>query len=363
MPPAQGLQQTDSSNEWPWDLKEGRCLGLKLWAVLIAVGLLAAAAKQASAANVNPAGDDAAVQSATYSTGQSGGKLKWLPQRPDSAASESNVNPVGYTAPAASPRPVRTAQNEPTKANRALSDPFGDKKVMPPPAPPEKLGADLQQMPLEPKPQGSLPGLSVEEPPVMEKPSPVQKPSASEQPYVAPHGSGPFTPLKPLKADLKQSTLGGESQYEFKEGCPSPKDLKPIRELTTNIVPSEGELPHDCPLGNAKFEERQFASITYAWTASGLCHKPLYFEDVQLERYGHMAGPWVQPFASAAHFFLTVPILPYKMGLETPNECMYTLGYYRPGDCAPYLFDPIPLSVRGTLFEAGAWAGACAAFP
>jgi len=60
-----------------------------------------------------------------------------------------------------------------------------------------------------------------------------------------------------------------------------------------------------------------------------------------------MAGPWVQPLASAANFFLTFPILPYKMGLEMPNECIYTLGYYRPGDCAPYLFDPLPISVRG----------------
>ena len=76
-----------------------------------------------------------------------------------------------------------------------------------------------------------------------------------------------------------------------------------------------------------------------------------------------MLGPWVQPFASATNFFLTVPILPYKMGLEVPDECMYSLGYYRPGDCAPYLFDPIPLSVRGTLFEAGAWVGGVAAFP
>jgi hypothetical protein len=76
-----------------------------------------------------------------------------------------------------------------------------------------------------------------------------------------------------------------------------------------------------------------------------------------------MAGPWVQPFASAANFFCTIPILPYKMGLELPNECVYTLGYYRPGDCAPYLFDPLPLSVRGMFFEAGTWVGACALFP
>jgi hypothetical protein len=152
-------------------------------------------------------------------------------------------------------------------------------------------------------------------------------------------------------------------QYSLKEGCPSPKDLKHISDLSTNITPSEGDLPGDCPLGNEVFRSRSFAPLTYTWTASQLCHKPLYFEDVQLERYGHMAGPWVQPVASAVNFFATFPILPYKMGLELPNECVYTLGYYRPGDCAPYLFDPLPLSVRGMFFEAGAWVGSCALFP
>lgn len=151
----------------------------------------------------------------------------------------------------------------------------------------------------------------------------------------------------------------------LKPGCPSPKDKEfhRVRDMDTTIVPSEGELPNECPLGDDVFQGRCFAPITYTWTASQLCHKPLYFEDVQLERYGHMAGPWVQPFASAANFFLTFPILPYKMGLELPNECVYSLGYYRPGDCAPYLFDPLPISVRGLFFEAGAWVGACAAFP
>ena len=114
-------------------------------------------------------------------------------------------------------------------------------------------------------------------------------------------------------------------------------------------------MPHDCPLGEAVFQPRAFAPLTYTWTASGLCHKPLYFEDVQLERYGHTWGPWLQPFMSGADFFLTVPILPYKMGLEPPNECLYTLGYYRPGNCAPYLIDPLPLSVRAAFFEATAW--------
>jgi hypothetical protein len=180
-------------------------------------------------------------------------------------------------------------------------------------------------------------------------------------PYYAPKEPRPANGKKKGGGSLGPSLSPRPTEIE--EPCPSPKDLKPVHELNTNITPPEGELPRDCPLGNDTFRPRKFLPITYTWTASGLCHKPLYFEDVQLERYGHMAGPWVQPLASGAHFFMTIPILPYKMGLEPPNECIYALGFYRPGDCAPYLFDPIPISVRGMAFEAGAWVGGIYAFP
>ena len=56
--------------------------------------------------------------------------------------------------------------------------------------------------------------------------------------------------------------------------------------------------------------------LTYTWTASALCHKPLYFDDEHLERYGHMLGPWLQPIVSHGRFFVNVLILPYEMGLE-----------------------------------------------
>ena len=38
---------------------------------------------------------------------------------------------------------------------------------------------------------------------------------------------------------------------------------------------------------------------------------PLYFEDPQLERYGHSFPPCCQPLISGAHFFTRLPILPY----------------------------------------------------
>jgi hypothetical protein len=55
--------------------------------------------------------------------------------------------------------------------------------------------------------------------------------------------------------------------------------------------------------------------------------------------------------------------MPYILGVETPNECVYTLGYYRPGSCAPYTLDPLPISVRGMLFQGAAVTGFVLAMP
>jgi hypothetical protein len=311
---------------------------LRRWdlAVLVAIGFLVSSAS-------------AEVDSSTFSTGRSGGRLKWLSQRPASVENATGVTATGYTSPSA-PQPLRIAQNQDSKPlPKAFSDPFDESKKNTP-APAKELGKEVTpQLPTEAKPQESLPAIVPEEP------------AAAEKPYIIPETPSP-SPAQPKPAKKEPSPPVSEREFEpkqhdFSEGCPSPKDLKQISELTTNITPAEGELPHDCPLGNATFQPRSFSPVTFHWTASALCHKPLYFEDVQLERYGHMGGPLLQPLASATNFFLTFPILPYKMGLETPNECMYTLGYYRPGDCSPYLFDPLPLSVRGALFEAGAWVG------
>ena len=106
------------------------------------------------------------------------------------------------------------------------------------------------------------------------------------------------------------------------------------------------DYPCECRLEGETFEPRRFASTTFTWKAAGYCHKPLYFEDWLLERYGHSHGGLADPFVSAAHFFVTLPVLPYKMGVELPWECVYPLGYYRPGDCAPGWYRPCR-SARG----------------
>ncbi len=125
------------------------------------------------------------------------------------------------------------------------------------------------------------------------------------------------------------------------------------------FVTAYWNLPAECPLPGDNYALRDFTMITYTWTASALCHKPLYFENVSLERYGHSAGPGRQPLLSAAHFFGSVILLPYNLRLYPPTECQYALGYYEPGDCAPWLVHAFPLSKRAALgelsFALGLW--------
>ncbi len=111
------------------------------------------------------------------------------------------------------------------------------------------------------------------------------------------------------------------------------------------------ELPSECQLPNIAFKGRHWLPMQMTWRAPDLCHKPLYFEEVNLERYGHTAGPFAQPLVSSAHFFFNIAALPYKMGIHPPNECQYALGYYRPGNCAPWIIPPVPLSLRGAMLE------------
>ena len=117
------------------------------------------------------------------------------------------------------------------------------------------------------------------------------------------------------------------------------------------------DYPCECLLEGETFQPRRFASTTMTWKAAGYCHKPLYFEDWELERYGHSRGMFLDPFIAGAHFFVTLPILPYKAGMQAPWECVYPLGYYRPGSCAPWTVPAVPYSARGFAVQGATVTG------
>ncbi|TWU16759.1 hypothetical protein Poly21_39650 [Allorhodopirellula heiligendammensis] len=159
--------------------------------------------------------------------------------------------------------------------------------------------------------------------------------------------------------DLAYENAIIRTEFGSKEELP----LNQLSEADLAYISQNWGLPTECLIEQVAYTSRQWTPTTMTYAASNLCHKPLYFEEVNLERYGHTAGPLAQPIISSAHFFLNIAVLPYKMGVHSPHECQYALGYYRPGNCAPWIIPPVPLSVKGAWYQATAITGTALLVP
>lgn len=89
------------------------------------------------------------------------------------------------------------------------------------------------------------------------------------------------------------------------------------------------------PLPESGVDRGNWDYATEYWAAANTFSHPRYFEDRMLERHGHERFPALQPMISGAHFFGTVPLMPYLMTVSHPCDCEYTLGYLRSGSCVP----------------------------
>ena len=139
-------------------------------------------------------------------------------------------------------------------------------------------------------------------------------------------------------------------------------DHRPMTSLGVNIALPSGKVPAGAsrvvllaePLaGNMP---RPWPTKVYQWEAAATRHQPLYFEEINAERYGYSCNWVFQPFVSTAHFFGTIPALPYLKATNCPSECQYTLGHYRAGSCPPYQFHCWPVDCLGGAVEAGSIA-------
>ncbi len=83
-----------------------------------------------------------------------------------------------------------------------------------------------------------------------------------------------------------------------------------------------------------------WSQSTYTWITPTFRHRPLYFEQINLERYGIQRKlPW-EPVVSAADFFGTAFWMPLTILQTSPCTDVYTLGHQRPGDCAVFQTTP-----------------------
>ncbi len=112
-------------------------------------------------------------------------------------------------------------------------------------------------------------------------------------------------------------------------------------DVPLDIRPTEGIMPGDPAATkfaeSATMDPREFhqvPGIVCSCTPWTICFRPLYFEEVALERYGDKAR-CIQPAISGVRFFSNVALLPYKMRVRPPRSCVCSNGFSRVGDCPP----------------------------
>jgi hypothetical protein len=88
----------------------------------------------------------------------------------------------------------------------------------------------------------------------------------------------------------------------------------------------------DQPTIDETFPSGQPADLFCSYTPWTICYRPLYFEDIPLERYGCNVG-YLQTGLSGVKFFGSIAALPYKMTRRPPRSCQCSNGFSRCGDC------------------------------
>jgi hypothetical protein len=174
--------------------------------------------------------------------------------------------------------------------------------------------------------------------------------------------------------ELKISTITSQ------EAAPSADEVifRSISQINTDITapPPEGDADDEREALDvaasffSRYKEHNYQSeVPRTWGAYGalqitqaFCHRPLYFEEINVERYGYSAGV-LQPAVSAARFFATVPTLPYRMAIDGPGICQVDPSPYPPGHPAPRHRQRPPLHVRAAIIQAVAVVGMVALFP
>ena len=301
------------------------------------------------------------VLSAMFPAWASAGWRSRSTSKPVAHQSESRIRTVDYRSDLAGPA-LRVAQN-PTSDPllNAIERPFGVDN--------NNNGGAIESIPAPNEAEGLFNDLP---PDPFEEPMDNATHGHDQHSHDATHGDSTHESSN----QYVPPTVADEDDHLYQERIEAAADcaeelaqLKAQRldtiDLEIGIHGVEGEdYPFVCSIDDGSlYAPRQWAEVTFMWKASALCHKPLYFEDVHLERYGHSWGPIAQPIVSGAHFFTRFPVLPYCMGLKAPNECVYTLGHYRPGNCAPYMIDPVPFTWRAALYQTGGVFGVIGFLP
>jgi hypothetical protein len=164
--------------------------------------------------------------------------------------------------------------------------------------------------------------------------------------------------------------LPGEAVRPSAEGTPTLRRAKPLSEISLDISAPplvNDELAAIAPPRDyatealpALAQEQPFTrgdlvATGFEWHPSpeGLtfCHQPLYFEEINLERYGRSWGV-LQPAVSVAKFYGRIPALPYLVFAQPARRCTYHAHWSLPGYRIPVReHQPLIPSVHGAGAE------------
>jgi hypothetical protein len=133
-----------------------------------------------------------------------------------------------------------------------------------------------------------------------------------------------------------------------------PLDIRPTEGVMPESVAGE-EFANDPNPGDRGADEDE-PMLVCSWTPWTICYRPLYFEDIALERYGCSYGI-VQPGVSFVRFLATVPALPYKMTVQRPRSCVCSNGFSRCGDVPPPGYGVRKIRFDAALVEAAVITG------
>ncbi|MCE9605247.1 MAG: hypothetical protein K8U03_10140 [Planctomycetia bacterium] len=153
--------------------------------------------------------------------------------------------------------------------------------------------------------------------------------AAEPRPSIAPFRSASSGETLPGPTAPTQETMVAAGPTEPPPQLPLSAlsiDIRPVGEAPPNTAAADHYLapPEMNPI------ERGWDDTLYFWQASNMAHRPLYFQQAYVERYGYNYG-CLQPIVSGVQFLGDVPLLPVKALVRCPNECVYTVGYGRPG--------------------------------
>jgi hypothetical protein len=187
-------------------------------------------------------------------------------------------------------------------------------------------------------------------------PAPMEKPATDTPSVVTEQIASPSTP------SMRQVSHAQIAPVRYRRIG----SINPFRERSADGSESDGDIRKfareesdklNLAFGFERFPERAFPTTVKPWESPDFYYYPLYFEDPALERYGHTHRPIIQPVVSIGRFSVQLLSLPYLMTLDPPCREVYSLGWYRPGECAPKLHYQVPLNAQAAAVQAATVTG------